>query len=169
MIFRRNNDDDELEDDEEEEQEQVLFKGSLNGENADLKKNAKLARAGLIPTKEIISDALSRRAHTVILEPKGPKTAIRMVVDGIGYSGGAIPSKRGQAVTQMMKLLAGLDIQDRSNPQSGGIKVEFDEKPYELYVDSAPVKPGIERIRIRAQNMKQLLTVQRSYYNILLL
>ena len=160
MIFgRKNNDEDEPDDDDEEEQEQVLFQGSLNGLDADLKKNAKLARAGLIPTKEIISDALSRRAHTVILEPKGARTAIRLVVDGIGYSGGAIPAKRGQAVTRMIKLLAGLDIQDRSNPQSGGIKVEFDEKPYELYIDSTPTKPGIERIGIRVQNMKKLLTL----------
>jgi type II secretory ATPase GspE/PulE/Tfp pilus assembly ATPase PilB-like protein len=158
LIFGRKNNDEDEPDEDEEEQEQVLFQGSLNGLDADLKKNAKLARAGLIPTKEIISDALSRRAYTIIMEPKGAKTAIRLVVDGIGYSGGVIPAKRGQAITQMMKLLAGLDIQDRSNPQSGGVKVEFEEKPYELYIDSAPVKPGTERIRIRVQDMKNLLT-----------
>lgn len=159
MIFgRKNRDEEEPEEDEEEEQEQVLFQGALNGIQADLKKNAKLARAGLIPTKDIISDALGRRAHTIILEPKGAKTAIRLTVDGIGYSGGAIPSKRGQAVTQMLKLLAGLDITERSEPQSGGIKVEFDDTKWELYIDSVPVQPGVERVRIRAQNMKKLLT-----------
>ncbi|MDB4614502.1 ATPase, T2SS/T4P/T4SS family [bacterium] len=157
VIFGRKKNVEEEPDEEEQEEEFLLFQGALNGEEADLKKNAKLARAGLVHAKEILSDALSRRAHAVILEPKGAKTAIRLMVDGMPYSGGAIPAKRGSAVTQIIKLLAGMDIGDRRNPQKGGIKAEYRETPYELYVESLPVAAGVERLTIRSQNMKKLL------------
>ena len=154
---RYDDDDDDDFDDEEEEIEQILFQGAVNGKDANLKKNAKLARAGLVPAKQIVSDAVDRRAHDLMIEPKGPKAAVRLMVDGVGYGAGAIPGKRALAVIQMLKLLAGLDIEQRRQKQVGGIKAEFRETPYELTVESVPVKPGIERLRIRVENLNNRL------------
>jgi type IV pilus assembly protein PilB len=56
----------------------------------------------------------------------------------------------------MLKLLSGLDIKERSKPQTGGIKAQYDEIPYELKVTSTPV-PGGERLQVQILNLKQKL------------
>lgn len=139
---------------EEEEQEFVLFQGALNGQDADLAANARLAEAGLVPAKQLVSDALARRAETVRLEPKGKVAVSTFFVDGVPYPGVRMPAQAALAVTQMLKLLAGLDVRERSKPQSGGIRAEFAETPYELRVDSVPLKTGGERLTVRARNTK---------------
>ncbi len=149
MVFRSDDD----YDDEEEELELVMFQGALNGKNANLAANARLASAGLMPAKELISDALARRAEQIRVEPKGERSIITFVVDGISYAGGRIPKSRAQAITQILKLLSGLDVKQRSKPQSGGIKAEFEEKKFELRVESKPIAPGAERLTISATDL----------------
>jgi type II secretory ATPase GspE/PulE/Tfp pilus assembly ATPase PilB-like protein len=141
------------EEEEEEEIDQVLFQGPLFEREADLKKNPKLVQAGLIPVKQMITDALSRRSHTIMLEPRDGRVAIRFVVDGIPYPAGAVPGQRGSAMIQMLKLLAGLDTTNRKDAQDGGIKAEFDGRVYHLMIDSVPQKRG-ERVRIKVQDTK---------------
>jgi type IV pilus assembly protein PilB len=143
------------EEDEFEELEQVLFQGPMYGREANLKKNPRLVQAALVPVKRMISDALSRRAHTILLEPASGRVGMRFVVDGIPYPAGAVPGQRGIGMIQMLKLLAGLDTQERAKPQSGGISAEFDGVAYRLLLDITPIKPGVERVRIRVVNPKE--------------
>jgi type IV pilus assembly protein PilB len=141
------------EDDKERELgQQVLFQGPMYGREANLKKNPRLVQAGLIPAKRMISEALSRRAHLILVDPKGPRLTIRIVVDGIPYPVAALPGKQGVAVVQMVKLLAGLDVQSRVEPQSGGILAEFNNHQHRLLVKTAPVKGAVERLKIRIEN-----------------
>ena len=145
----------EDEDDEEiEDVEQVLFQGPMYGREANLKENPRLVKAGLVPVKSLISDALARRSHTIILEPASGRVMARFVVDGIPYTMPPIPGQRGMAMIQMVKVLAGLNPQQRDQPQSGGINAEFEGIKYELRVISAPLKPGVERMKIRIENPK---------------
>lgn len=137
------------EDPEDVEVEPVRFLGALNGEEANLAANARLAEAGLVPAKDLITEALSRRAETIRIEPKGAQSATTLLVDGIPYPGTRRAKQEGLAITQILKLLAGLDIKQRKVPQSGGIKAEFDERAYHLMLQSAPVADG-ERLTIRA-------------------
>jgi type IV pilus assembly protein PilB len=141
-------------DDEEEELELILFQGAINGVEANLKANAKLARAGLLPAKELISDALARGAQELLIQPKGARAAVKYVIDGAGFSGPPQPGKRAMAITQVLKLLAGLEVQVRDEPQSGGIHAEYEEVSYLVLVDVTP-GPGGERLRIRLENMKK--------------
>ena len=152
----RDDDDDEEDDDEEEyeDTEQVLFQGPMFGREANLKQNPRLVRAALVPVKKLVSDGLSRRAHTILLEPAQGRIAIRFVVDGIPYPAGAVPGQRGMAMIQMIKVLAGLNAQERTAPQSGGISAEFDGTKYNLLTETIPLQPGVERLRIRVENPK---------------
>ena len=100
-------DDDDDDDDEYEELEQVLFQGPMFGLETNLKQNPRLVKAALVPVKKMISDGLSRRAHTILLEPAQGCVAIRFVVDGIPYPAGVLPGQRGMAMIQMVKVLAG--------------------------------------------------------------
>jgi type II secretory ATPase GspE/PulE/Tfp pilus assembly ATPase PilB-like protein len=139
---------------EQPDVEQVLFQGPLFGREANLKANAKLVQAALVPVKQMISDALSRRSHTVLMEPREGRLAIRFVVDGMPYPAAAVPGQKGVAMVQMVKVLAGLDPADRKSAQSGGIKVEYDKIPYHLMIETAPAGGGAERIRIKVENQK---------------
>ena len=153
MIFGRKKKAEQEEPEEDEFQdEQVLFQGATNGVEPDLKKNAKLVRAALMPVKQIITDAVSRRAHQVTLEPKGGKFILRMSIDGIPYAAGTLPQQRANAVTQMFKLLAGLDIQNRKQPQIGGLAATYCEKPHHLTIESTPVKGGAEVLRVQIRD-----------------
>lgn len=157
MIFgfgrRRDDDDDDDDDDDEEEMDFVLFQGALNGKNPDLSENARLVQAGLVPAKRLVTEALSRRAEMIRLEPKGKVATATFLIDGVAYPGGRMPAPAGMAITQMLKLLAGLDIKERTKPQVGGIKAEYDETPYEIRINTQPIKGGGERLIVRGRNL----------------
>jgi len=156
VIFgRKKKDIDDDLDEEEEEYESILFQGALNGVDANLTANARLARAGLVPSKDLLTNAVNRRAETIIIEPKGQRSLVRFFIDGVSYPGGRFSQKQGLAVTQMIKLLAGLDIQQRRKPQSGGIHAELEKVPYQLLVESTPIAEGVERLTVEVRNLKQ--------------
>ncbi|MDA1232787.1 MAG: ATPase, T2SS/T4P/T4SS family, partial [Planctomycetota bacterium] len=134
--------------------EQVLFQGPLFDRECNLKANAKLVQIALVPVKQMISDALARRAHTILLEPREGRIAIRFVIDGVPYPAAVVPGQKGAAMVQMIKLLSGLDINDRQSAQSGGMKTEYEKIPFHLMVESASVGGKAEKIRIKIDNRK---------------
>ncbi|MDB5387400.1 MAG: epsE 4 [Planctomycetaceae bacterium] len=156
MVFgfgRRADDDDDDEEDDDEERELVLFQGALNGVQPNMKENARLVSAGLMRAKEIVTDGLDRRAGQIRIEPKGERSQISFVVDGLAFAGDRISKQEGLAVTQVLKLLAGLDIKERKVPQQGAIKSEYSETPYEIVVISQPAEGG-EKLTVRTTNLK---------------
>lgn len=161
MIFgrgRRDRDEpDEPDEDEEEELEYVLFQGALNGIDPNMKENARLAQAGLQPAKELVTDAILRRAERVRVEPKGEKAVVAVYIDGVPYSGGGLSKQKALAVTQMLKLLCGLDIKERSKPQKGGVRGELSGNKYILDVETAPMGGGAERLFVSVRNPKATL------------
>ncbi len=133
---------------EEEEIEPVSFLGPTNGQDINLKAHAKLVDAGLVAAKDLVTDALAERADGLKVEPKGPVYQVTVYVDGIPQSGGKLSKAEGLAVTQVLKLVSGLDPKERKTVQSGGIKAEFETKKYILTVTSSPVPDG-ERLMMR--------------------
>src|SRR5690606_12327480 len=129
-------------DSEELEIETVLFQGAADGSEVDLSQNARLAQVGLVPAKELVSEALARRAEMINVVPRGNAAAVTLFVDGVPYPGERLPKQEALAITQILKLLAGLDIKERKRPQSGGINTEYQERKYLLLIDSAPLKEG---------------------------
>ncbi len=147
-------DEEENEEEELENAEQVLFQGPMYGRETDLKQNARLVKAALVPVKRMVSNALGRRAHTILLEPASGRVVIRFVIDGIPYPAGAMPGQRGMAMIQMLKVLAGLNPQERAAQQSGGISAEFEGTRFHLLVTSTPLQPGVEKLKILVENPK---------------
>lgn len=143
--------------DDEDELEPVRFLGSLNGVAPNLSANARLVDAGLLRAKDLVTDAMSRRADALRLEPKGEIVTVGISIDGIPYPLGRLGKGEGLAVTQVLKLLAGLDIKQRKATQSGGIKAQFEEKNFELQVGITPVPDG-ERLLLRINDLANKLT-----------
>ena len=138
----------EAEPEDDDDIEPVSFLGPTNGQEVNLKAHAKLVEAGLVRAKDLVTDALAQRADGLKVEPKGQLNTVTIYIDGIPQSGGRLSKAEGLAVTQVMKLVAGLDPKQRTAPQSGGIKAEFESKKYVLMVSSSPVPDG-ERLMIR--------------------
>lgn len=151
-LFGRRADDED--DEDEEEVELVLFQGALNGKEPNMKENQRLVQAGLNPAKELVTDGLSRRAETIRVEPKGERSQVAFLVDGMPYAGGKLTKPQGLAITQMLKLLAGLDIKVRNQPQSGGLKAQWNELPYELIVQTKPQQDGSELLTVKTRALK---------------
>ena len=129
----------------------VLFQGALSGEETDLGAHAKLVRVGLPRAKDLVSDALQRRAEKLRLEPKGSAAQVALYVDGQAFSGGRMSAKEAMAITQMLKVLAAMDPRERTAPQSGGIKAEYVETDYEIFVETTPTRGG-ERLVLKLVN-----------------
>lgn len=146
----------EEEEEIEEEIEPVSFQGALNGQPANLKDNARLVKAGLMPAKNIITDGLAIRAEFIRFEPKGERYQVAFYVDGVANPGPKLSKQQGMAVVQVIKLLSGLNIQERKRPQHGGVNAELEEVSYQLRVSTAPAQGG-ERLSIKAINLKHSL------------
>ncbi len=158
-LFGRRAEEDDEDEDDEEEVELVLFQGALNGKEPNMKENQRLVQAGLNPAKELVTDGLTRRAETIRVEPKGERSQVAFLVDGMPYAGGKLTKPQGLAITQMLKLLAGLDIKVRNQPQSGGLKAQWNELPYELVVNTKPQQDGSELLTIKSRPLKnQIVT-----------
>ncbi|QDT18099.1 ATPase, T2SS/T4P/T4SS family [Alienimonas californiensis] len=157
-MFGRRNAPQPAEDDEEQEPEfdLVTFRGPLSGDPVDMSAHASVARVGLGPAREMISDALSRRGEMVRLDTRGPAAAVRTYIDGVAYPGGRMPARQAAAITQVLKLLAGLDVKVRDQPQSGGIKADLDGVKYVLRIDTEPAGQT-ERLTVRAENQNEKL------------
>ena len=149
--------DDDDYDDDDEEVSLVLFQGAMNGVAANLKANAGLVRAGLMPAKELVTDGIERHAHKVVIEPRGDRAAVVFSIDGVGQRGPALPGRRAMAVTQMLKLLSGLDPKERKKELKGGINAEFEDKKYEVYIETRPGERGQERLTIKIEDPAELV------------
>lgn len=159
MIFgfgKKSNQPDES-DHEQEERVLVSFQGALNGKEVDLKANARLAQAGLVPTKELVTDAIERRAEAAKLEIKGERAQVTWYIDGVAYAGSKLMKPQALAIIQMLKLLSGLDVKLRGRPQRGGVKTDLEGHPYELTVEITPLPDGSERLLFRLRDLKAKL------------
>ncbi|MDA0588841.1 MAG: ATPase, T2SS/T4P/T4SS family [Planctomycetota bacterium] len=154
----RDNDDVEDEDESDEDVEYVLFQGALNGKEANLEDNRKLAAAGLRPAKELVSEALADKCDSFRFEPKGPRYVASFSVDGVRRAGPRFPVKLGNAIVQILKLLAGLDPGVRDKKQQGAIKAEYREIKFEITVKAIPGKEGESlSVIFRATKIKRIV------------
>ena len=140
-------------DDDEEEPDYVLFQGAINGKDANLEENKKLVVAGLTAAKELVSDALSRRSEVMKLDPQPDRAVVTFNIDGLRRPGPKFPLPRGNAITQMLKLLSGLDLTVKDKPQIGGIKATFKDVKLEITIKVTPGKGG-EVLTVMYRNLK---------------
>ena len=165
MIFgrkkgQREEKDDDDGDEEEEEGEEldlIAFQGAFNGMPVDWKVNAKLAQVGLERAKIMVSDGIRRRANIIRIEHKADKAGVFLVIDGIPYPANRLSRAEAVAITQVMKLLAGLNMNEKSTTQSGGMTGILDEKKYTLFVETSPMGGGLERLVVRVIDQKVVL------------
>ena len=110
------------------------------------------AQAELAPVVKVVNlmiqDAIAQRATDIHVEPTLNDVQVRVRVDGVLRPMMQLPKWLTNPISSRMKILARLDIAERRMPQDGRIKVQRDNKSYDLRVSTLPTLFG-EKVVLR--------------------
>ncbi len=103
----------------------------------------------------ILSEAISRGASDIHLEPYEKTFRVRYRVDGVLYDVMQPPKRLKAALSSRLKIMAELDISERRLPQDGRIKLKVGSKAVDLRVSTLPTLFG-EKIVMRILDKSNL-------------
>jgi len=103
----------------------------------------------------ILSEAITRGASDIHVEPYEKKFRIRYRIDGVLYDIMQPPLRLKAALSSRLKIMSELDIAERRLPQDGRIKLKVKDKPIDLRVSTLPTLFG-EKIVMRILDKSNL-------------
>lgn len=89
---------------------------------------------------EVIYEAFQMRATDVHLEPGKEEMSVRFRIDGIMNQREPLTRQTGDAMVNILKVLANLDISEKRKPQDGSFSAEVLDQPSGENEDDAPKK-----------------------------
>ncbi len=96
----------------------------------------------------IISEGIKKRASDVHIEPAQNQASVRYRIDGMLTRGMPIPRWLYLPLISRIKILAGVDITERRNPQDGRFRVRCSKRKIDLRISTLPSNLG-EKVVIR--------------------
>lgn len=112
---------------------------------------ASRSKPAYVPMKELIADALFRRAAKVLLNYTAQQCDGKLEIDGILYDVPARPRDVADGVLEILKQLCNLNPLDRRNKQEGKFRADFNGEKWFINVKSQGVQTG-ERVELVIQN-----------------
>ncbi len=91
---------------------------------------------------QIIQNAISSRASDIHVEPMDDHLRIRYRIDGVCLTMDPAPKRLQGPVIQRLKIMAGMQIEEKRKPQDGRIKVKIADKRIDLRVSCLPSVHG---------------------------
>ena len=104
----------------------------------------------------LLYNAVRENASDIHIEPDDKKLRVRYRVDGKLYEKMRPPYQMHPALVSRIKIMAELDIAQRSLPQDGGIHVLVEARPVDLRVSVMPGNFG-EKVVVRVINPQKVL------------
>jgi len=92
--------------------------------------------------KELVYDAVLRRATDIHLEPTPEQLSIRYRIDGILHAAEPFDRPTGDAVLNVFKVLAALDISEKRKPQDGSFGAKVEARDVDFRVATSGSKSG---------------------------
>jgi len=92
--------------------------------------------------KELVYDAVIRRATDIHLEPNPEQLSIRYRIDGILHSAEPFDRPTGDAVLNVFKVLAAMDISEKRKPQDGSFGAKLESRSVDFRVATSGSKSG---------------------------
>ena len=108
---------------------------------------------GLRTAREILADALAGRATKIMLDYTQEATTIRTMIDGVWIPWEPRTRETGDPALEAIKLLCGLNPQDRKSRQEGEFLAEYEAKSYPAGFASQGTPTG-ERVLIQFEQTK---------------
>src|SRR3990170_4867035 len=148
-----------------------------DGKEADVDLSEVRGQAELPPVIKvvnlIIQDAIAQRATDIHVEPTLNDVQVRIRVDGVLRPMMQLPKWLANPISTRLKVLARLDIAERRLPQDGRMKVQRENKSYDLRVSTLPTLfgekavlrilssgtelPTLEKVNLEPQDLKNVL------------
>ena len=97
---------------------------------------------------KLVADAVRMRATDIHVEPFETRLRVRYRVDGVCIEIENPPKRLQNAVLSRIKLMSGMDIAEKRQPQDGRIRMTAVGKDIDLRVSSVPARHG-ESIALR--------------------
>lgn len=125
----------------------LIGKSSKGAGEVDRSRQVENSR-GYMAAKELIYDAILRRATDVHLEPKEDETSVRLRIDGVMYPAEPFDRATGDAIVNIFKVLSSMDITERRKPQDGSFRAEMENREIDFRVATQGLQNG-EKMTIR--------------------
>ena len=103
---------------------------------------------GYSAAKELVYDAILRRATDIHLEPKEDELSVRLRIDGVMYPAEPFDRPTGDAIINIFKVLASMDITERRKPQDGSFRAETEGREIDFRSASQGTQVG-EKLSLR--------------------
>ena len=90
----------------------------------------------------LLADAVRTRATDIHLEPTDSEMRVRYRVDGLLRDVTSLPKELQSLVISRIKIVAGMDISERRQPQDGRVRIVVDGREIDSRVSSVPIRSG---------------------------
>ncbi len=115
--------------------EKVVFPPDMTKAEIDEMETYNLAQ-------ELLHDMVWRRASEVALAPAGEKARLLYVIDGVTTERPAMDLADSERAIHFLKGVAGMDVEDRRQPQKGSISIDLNGARSDMEVGSAGTTKG---------------------------
>ncbi len=104
----------------------------------------------------LLSEAISKRASDIHIEPFESEIRVRNRIDGVLYNTLSLPKPIFPNISSRIKVMAALDVAEKRMPQDGRIRVKIGGSDVDIRVSTFPTSFG-ERIVLRLLHRKDSL------------
>jgi type II secretory ATPase GspE/PulE/Tfp pilus assembly ATPase PilB-like protein len=112
---------------------------------------ASRSKPAYVPTKELVADALFRRATKILLNYTAQQCDGKLEIDGILYDTPPRPRDVADGILEILKQLCNLNPLDRRNKQEGKFRADFNNQKWFIHVKSQGIPTG-ERVELVIEN-----------------
>ncbi|MBI3864918.1 MAG: type II/IV secretion system protein [Planctomycetia bacterium] len=124
-----------------------LGKSDGKGNDAGRSKQAEKSR-GFVAAKELIYDAIMRRATDVHMEPKEDEYSARYRIDGVMYPTEPFDRAMGESIINIFKVLGAMDITEKRKSQDGSFRAQLEKRMIDFRAATQGTREG-EKISLR--------------------
>ncbi len=107
--------------------------------------------------KELVYDAVLRRATDIHLEPTAEQLSVRYRIDGILHAAEPFDRPTGDAVVNVFKVLSAMDISEKRKPQDGSFGARLQGRELDFRVATSGSKAG-EKLVMRILDNSSSIT-----------
>lgn len=125
----------------------LMGKQGGRGDDERLVKQAEKSKQ-FLAAKELVYDAIMRRATDIHVEPKPDEVATRYRIDGVMYPAEPFDVQVGNQVVNIFKILSAMDITEKRKPQDGSFRAELEDRTIDFRVATQGTRDG-EKMSIR--------------------
>ena len=122
----------------------ITFVGKTSGaakEDPNRVRQAEESRS-FMAAKELVYDAVLRRATDIHLEPTTEQLSVRYRIDGILHAAEPFDRPTGDAVINVFKVLSAMDISEKRKPQDGSFGAKLQARDLDFRVATSGSKAG---------------------------